>query len=149
MKVIIIGGGPAGMMAAIVAAQNKNEVTILEKMPMLGKKLLITGKGRCNITSSLAMEDFIKNTPGNGRFLYSSFMQFTNKDIIKFLEEEGLRVKEERGNRIFPVSDKSLDVQRCFINRLKKLNVKIEYNTKVEEILVKEMLIHKNPKYIV
>ena len=138
MKVIIIGGGPAGMMAAIASAQNKNEVILLEKMQIVGKKLLITGKGRCNITSSLSMDDFIKNTPGNGRFLYSSFKQFTNKDIIGFLEKEGLKVKEERGNRIFPVTDKSLDVQKCFINRLKKLNVDIKYNTKVEEILVKE-----------
>ena len=82
MKVIVIGGGPAGMMAAISAANAGHEVTLLEKMNSLGKKLLITGKGRCNITSSLPMEKFIENVPGNGMFLYSSFNQFTNQDII-------------------------------------------------------------------
>ena len=102
MKVIIIGGGPAGMMAAISSAENGNEVLILEKMQSLGRKLLITGKGRCNITSSLEIEQFIKNTPGNGMFLYSVYKQFTNQDIIDFLKEEGLEVKEERGNRVFP-----------------------------------------------
>ena len=85
MKVIVIGGGPAGMMAAISSAENGNEVILIEKMQTLGRKLLITGKGRCNITSSLDMEEFIKNTPGNGMFLYSSFRNYTNKDIINFL----------------------------------------------------------------
>ena len=138
MKVIIIGGGPAGMMAAISSAENENEVLILEKMQSLGRKLLITGKGRCNITSSLEIEQFIKNTPGNGMFLYSAFKQFDNKDIIAFLKNEGLEVKEERGNRIFPVTDKSIDVLKCFTKRIKKLNIKVEYETKVEEILVED-----------
>ena len=114
MKVIVIGGGPAGMMAAITSAENENEVILLEKNKGLGKKLLITGKGRCNITSSLPMEDFIKNTPGNGMFLYSAYNKFTNQDIISFLKKQGLDVKEERGNRIFPTSDKSLDVLKAF-----------------------------------
>lgn len=134
MKVIVIGGGPAGMMAAITAAENGNKVILLEKMEELGRKLLITGKGRCNITSSLPMEDFIPNTPGNGQFLYSCFKNYTNKDIIEFLKNEGLEVKEERGNRIFPTSDKSIDVLECFKNKLKELNVDIRYNTKVVEI---------------
>ena len=99
--------------------------------------MLITGKGRCNITSSLDMEDFIKNIPGNGRFLYSAFNEFTNKDIINFLKEEGLEVKKERGDRIFPVTDKSLDVLRCFERRIKKLEIEVKYNVKVEKILVK------------
>ena len=107
MKVIVIGGGPAGMMAAMASAQNGNDVTILEKMEMLGKKLLITGKGRCNITSSLPIDEFIKNIPGNGMFMYSSFNNFTNEDIIKLLKQEGVETKVERGNRVFPVSDKS------------------------------------------
>ena len=136
MKVVIIGGGPAGMLAAIGSAQNGNEVTILEKMDMLGKKLLITGKGRCNITSNLPIEDFIKNIPGNGMFMYSSFNNFDNNDIIKLLKEEGVETKVERGNRIFPVSDKSYDVQKALIKRLKKLNVNIILNAKAEEILV-------------
>lgn len=135
MKVAIIGGGPAGMLSAITAKEKGHDVIILEKNNQLGKKLLITGKGRCNITSSLPMEEFIKNTPGNGKFLYSVFNNFSNKDIIKFLNKEGLKVKEERGNRIFPVTDKSQDVLDCFIKKLKKDKVEIHYNEKVEEIL--------------
>ena len=137
MKVIVIGGGPAGMMAAITAAEAGNKVVLLEKMNMLGKKLLITGKGRCNITSSLPIDDFIQNTPGNGQFLYSCFKNYTNQDIIQFLKSQGLEVKEERGNRIFPVTDKSLDVLDCFKKRLNELNVDIRYNTKVTEIIPK------------
>ena len=135
MKVVVIGGGPAGMMAAITASQKGDKVILIEKMKSLGRKLLITGKGRCNITSSLPIEEFIKNTPGNGKFLYSSYQRYTNKDIIKFLKEEGLEVKEERGNRIFPITDHSKDVLECFIKKLKKNNVEIHYNEKVEEIL--------------
>ena len=134
-RVIVIGGGPAGMMAGITAKENKNEVIILEKNNQLGKKFLITGKGRCNITSSLDMEDFIKNTPGNGMFLYSAYQQYTNKDIIQFLKEQGLDVKEERGNRIFPVTDKSIDVLKCFTKKIKELDIEIKYNTRVVEIL--------------
>lgn len=135
MKVIIIGAGPAGMMSGISSARNGDEVIILEKMNMPGRKLLITGKGRCNITSSLDMSEFIQNIPGNGRFLYSSFEQFTNKDIIEFLEKHNVKVKEERGNRIFPVTDKSVDVLNAFMEELKKLKVPIITNAKVEKIL--------------
>ena len=141
MKVIVIGGGPAGMMSAISSAENGNYVTIIEKMQSLGRKLLITGKGRCNITSSLDMDEFIKNIPGNGIFLYSAFKNYTNQDIIKLLKEEGLEVKEERGNRIFPVTDKSLDVLKCFEKKLKSLNVNIILNTKVKEILVEDNIV--------
>lgn len=138
MKVIVIGGGPAGMMAAIQAKQNGNDVILLEKMKSLGRKLLITGKGRCNITSSLGMDEFIKNTPGNGMFLYSCYQNYTNQDIIQFLKEQGLEVKEERGNRIFPITDKSQDVLRCFTKKLKELNIEIKYETPVREILIKK-----------
>lgn len=138
MKVIVIGGGPAGMMAAITAANDGNKVIILEKMERLGRKLLITGKGRCNITSSLPIDDFIPNIPGNGQFLYSCLKNYTNKDIIQFLKIQGLEVKEERGNRIFPITDKALDVLDCFKKRLKELNVEIIYNTKVTQIIEKD-----------
>lgn len=124
------------MIAAISAANGANEVIILEKMDMLGKKLLITGKGRCNITSSLPMEEFMNYIPGNSMFLYSSFHHFDNQDIIKLLKEEGVEVKEERGNRIFPVSDKAKDVQEALLTRLKKLDVKIKTNVKVKHIIV-------------
>lgn len=137
MKVVVIGGGPAGMMAAITAAESGNNVILLEKMNSLGKKLLITGKGRCNITSSLNIEDFIKNVPGNGRFLYSAFSNYTNKDIIKFLEKQGLKVKEERGNRIFPVTDKSIDVLNCFKKKIQELDIEVRYSTEVKDIIIK------------
>lgn len=138
MQVIIIGGGPAGMLAAISSARNGNKVTILEKMDMLGKKILVTGKGRCNITSSLPIDDFIKNIPGNGMFMYSSFSNFDNQDILNILKNEGVETKIERGNRIFPVSDKSDDVRKALIRVVKKLGVNIILNAKVKEILMKE-----------
>ena len=143
MKVIVIGGGPAGMMAAITSKQYGNEVVLLEKMNSLGRKLLITGKGRCNITSSLPIEDFIPNTPGNGQFLYSAFKNYSNIDIIEFMKEQGLEVKEERGHRIFPVTDKSIDVLECFKKKLKELDVEIKYNSKVLDIY------KENDKFIV
>ena len=135
MKVVIIGGGPAGMMAAISSAKCGNDVTILEKMNMLGKKLLITGKGRCNITSSIPIDEFIKNIPGNGMFLYSAFNKFDNTDILNLLKEEGVETKVERGNRVFPVSDSSKDVQMAFVKLLKKYHVKVETNSNVKEII--------------
>ena len=126
------------MMAAITSKQKGNHVILLEKMESLGRKLLITGKGRCNITSSLDMEEFIKNTPGNGKFLYSCFQNYTNQDIIQFLKEQGLKVKEERGNRVFPITDKSQDVLKCFTKKLKELGVEIYYHTQVTRILIEK-----------
>ena len=107
-------------------------------MESLGKKLLITGKGRCNITSSLPIEEFIQNVPGNGMFLYSSFNNFTNQDIIELLKKEGLNVKEERGHRIFPTTDNSKDVLNVLIKLLRKANVQVKTNAKVEKILVQD-----------
>ncbi len=124
------------MMSAITSAQNGHKVMLLEKMNMLGKKLLITGKGRCNITSSLNIADFIKNIQGNGKFLYSAFQNYTNQDIIEFLKEQGLEVKEERGNRIFPVTDKSKDVLACFERKIKNLGIDVRLNTSVKEVIV-------------
>ena len=139
MRVIVVGGGPSGMMSAIASAEKKNEVILIEKMNSLGRKLLITGKGRCNITSSLDMDEFIKNIPSNGKFLYSAFKNYTNLDIINFLRNQGLQTKEERGNRVFPITDKSQDVLNCFMKKLKELNVKIIYNTEIKEILIDEI----------
>ena len=147
MKVVIIGGGPAGMLSAISAGTNKNDVTILEKMNMLGRKLLITGKGRCNITSSIPIDEFIKNVPGNGKFLYSCLNNFTNEDILNILKEEGLQTKVERGNRVFPITDKSQDVLQALLNRLKKLKAKIEVGANVKEILTEQDIVN-GVKYI-
>ena len=136
MKVIIIGGGPAGIISAISSARNENNVILIEKNNSLGKKLLITGKGRCNITSSININDFIKNIPGNGKFLYSAFQNFTNIDIINLIEKNGVKVKEERGNRIFPITDNSKDVLKSFEKELNKYkNIKIKLDTKVKEVL--------------
>ena len=136
MKVLVIGGGPAGMLAAIKAAEQGNDVTILEKMNSCGRKLLITGKGRCNITNAIEIEEFINYIPGNGRFLYSAFQNFNNHDIINLLEKNGVKVKTERGNRVFPQSDKSIDVLNALLNELKKHKVKIKTNTEVKQIIV-------------
>ena len=136
MKVIIIGGGPAGIISAISSARNGNNVILIEKNNSLGKKLLITGKGRCNITSSININDFIKNIPGNGKYLYIYFQNFTNIDIINLIEKNGVKVKEERGNRIFPITDNSKDVLKSFEKELNKYkNIKIKLDTKVKEVL--------------
>ncbi len=136
MKVVIIGGGPAGMMAAISCKKNNPsyDVVILEKNNTLGRKLLITGKGRCNITSSLEISEHIKNIPGNGMFMFSAFKNYTNEDIISMLEQNNVKVKEERGNRVFPLSDKAQDVLIAFEKELKKLNANIKLNFDVKEI---------------
>lgn len=138
MKVIVIGGGPAGIIAAIKSKEENNDVTILEKNDILGKKILVTGKGRCNITNGAEISEFINNIPGNGKFLYSAFENFNNKDIIKLLKEEGLETKEERGNRIFPVTDNANDVRVSLSKKVRKLGIEILTNTKVEKVIVKD-----------
>lgn len=135
-KVIVIGGGAAGLMAAVTAAQNGAEVLLLEKNDRLGKKLLITGKGRCNVTNTAPLQDFVKNIPGNGRFLYSVFSKFFNWDTWSFFEELNVPLKEERGGRVFPVSDKAIDIVNAFVNLLYSLAVQIKYNEDVKEIKV-------------
>lgn len=138
MNVLVIGGGPAGLMSAITASEYGNNVTILEKMESIGKKLLITGKGRCNITNSAKMDEFIQNIPQNSKFLYSAFNQFNNEDIVELLKSQGVATKVERGGRIFPVSDKAEDVLKALIKKLKEQKVKIITNFKVTKILTEK-----------
>ena len=137
-KVAIIGGGAAGLMAGIAAAQNGAQVTIFEKMRLPGKKIMITGKGRCNITNACEIPEFIKNIPGNGRFLNSALHRFTNDDIVLLLESHGLQTKVERGGRIFPVSDKAKDVVDTLVRIFTEAGGKLQLDTKVIEILAKD-----------
>ena len=137
-KIGVIGGGPAGIMAAIMASSRGNNVYLIEKNKKIGKKLYITGKGRCNITNSTPIEDFFDNITRNKNFLYSSFYSFTNEDIIRLLEDNGLSTKIERGNRVFPKSNKSSDVINTFQKILDKKNVNIMLNSKVNTIIYKD-----------
>lgn len=136
MRVLVIGGGAAGLIAAVTAAEYGHSVIILEKMDTLGKKLLITGKGRCNITNSADMEEFMHNIPENSKFLYSVFNQFNNKDIVTFLNSQGVATKVERGGRIFPVSDKASDVLNVFLRKLKEFNVQVKTNYCVTGVIL-------------
>lgn len=133
-KIAIIGGGPAGIIAAGFAGARGKDVTLFEKNERLGKKLFITGKGRCNITNASPIDVLIDNVVTNKNFLYSSLYSFTNDDIIALLKEYGLSVKIERGNRVFPTSDKSSDVIKAFTQFLYKNNVNIKLNTKISHI---------------
>ncbi|MEG0774808.1 NAD(P)/FAD-dependent oxidoreductase [Clostridium sp.] len=132
LKTIVIGGGPAGMMAAITASDN-HEVILIEKNEKLGKKLYITGKGRCNVTNGKNIGEFFDYIPTNSHFLYSSLYTFTNEDTISFFEKRGVKLKVERGDRIFPESDKSSDIIKALENELKAKGVKILFKSKVKE----------------
>ena len=134
---IIIGGGPAGMFAAITAAQRGQKVLLIEKNDRLGKKLLITGKGRCNVTNDCSAQEVLQNVPRNGRFLYSAMTAYPPEKIKAFFEERGCALKTERGNRVFPVSDRSQSVLECLQKELRRLNVKI-VNESVVRILTEE-----------
>lgn len=137
-KVAVVGGGAAGMMAAIFAARNGNEVFLYEKNEKLGKKLFITGKGRCNLTNTADMEELFDAVVSNPKFLYSSFYSFTNDQTISFFEELGVKTKVERGGRVFPASDHSSDVIRALEQELNRLGVQIVLNTEVKELLTKD-----------
>ncbi len=133
-KVVIIGAGAAGLLAGIAAAQNGAETLILEKMRRPGKKMLITGKGRCNITNNCDLQEIIKNIPGNGRFLNSALRRFTNQDIVQLLEDNGLPTKVERGGRVFPVSDKAADVVETLVKIYTNYGGKLLTDCKVKSI---------------
>lgn len=135
-KIIVIGGGAAGMMAAVSASQQGAEVTVLEKMAVLGRKLSITGKGRCNITNSADKQTIIKNIPGNGSFIYSALHSFDNEDIVDFLNQHGVSTKVERGGRVFPVSDNAKDVVGAFQKAFQENNVKVVTGQGVKRILM-------------
>ena len=134
---IVIGGGPAGMFASIIAAQQGNRVLLLERNDRLGKKLLITGKGRCNVTNACSPQEVLQNTPRNGRFLYSAMETFPPSAIMQFLEEHGCRLKVERGNRVFPVTDKSSSVLECLRNVMHRCGVDV-MTGRVQEIIADE-----------
>lgn len=137
-RVIVVGGGAAGMMAAIQSARKGNQVLLLEKNERLGKKLFITGKGRCNVTNGCDIEELFGKVVTNHRFLYSSFYSFTNQDAIDFFEELGVPLKRERGERIFPVSDHSSDVIRALDKEMDRLGVDVRLNAEVKNLLIED-----------
>lgn len=137
-KIIVIGGGAAGMMAAAAAAENGAQVLLLEKNEKLGKKLYITGKGRCNLTNACALEEVLKKIVTNPRFLYSALYSFTNDDTIRFFEECGVPLKTERGGRVFPVSDKSSDVIAALAKRLTQAGAGVRLQTAVKKVCTKD-----------
>nr|WP_278278049.1 NAD(P)/FAD-dependent oxidoreductase [Acetivibrio ethanolgignens] len=140
-RVIIIGGGAAGMLAGIVAARAGSEVTLLEKNEKLGKKLYITGKGRCNVTNACDMEELFQSIRSNEKFLYSAFYSFTNEQTMEFFEELGVKLKVERGNRVFPVSDKSSDVISALQRELKRLGVSCYFNCEAKKLLIENAMV--------
>lgn len=137
-KILIIGGGAAGMAAAAFLGEKNHQVHLFEKNEKLGKKLFITGKGRCNVTNTCDEETFFKSVVSNPKFLYSAFYGFTNQDVISYFEKLGLPLKEERGGRIFPKSDHSSDVIKVLERRMKELDVKIHLGSEVKEVLIEE-----------
>lgn len=136
--VIVIGGGAAGAMAAYMAAKNGHKVTLFEKNEKIGKKIFITGKGRCNVTNACDISDFFENVPTNSKFLYSAVYSFTNQDVIDFFVEAGCPLKVERGDRVFPVSDHSSDVISALKRKLNEVLVDIKLNTEVKKLILSE-----------
>ena len=138
MKVIVVGGGAAGMMAAIAAAGLGHTVELLERNEKLGKKIYITGKGRCNVTNACDLDEFFTNIVSNEKFLYSSIYQYDNNAVMDFFESNGCPLKIERGNRVFPVSDHASDITKALADKMKALGVKITFHCKVEDFILKE-----------
>lgn len=138
IDVIVIGGGPSGLMAAIAAGEQKKKVLLIEKGNKLGKKLAISGGGRCNVTNRLSVDEIIKHIPGNGRFLYSPFTVYNNENIIDFFEGLGVKLKEEDHGRMFPVSNRAQDVVDALINELERLHVEIRLQTTVSKLLMND-----------
>lgn len=138
MDVVVIGGGAAGMMAAITSAKEGNKVTLIEKTSSLGNKIKITGKGRCNVTFDGDIDDFKRNIVKNEKFMYSSFMNFTNRDTVDYFENLGVLTKVERGGRIFPQSDKAIDIVKALMSDLREYNVEIKYNTYLKDLIIKD-----------
>ncbi|MCQ9210322.1 BaiN/RdsA family NAD(P)/FAD-dependent oxidoreductase [Granulicatella seriolae] len=134
--VIVVGGGTSGLMAAVTAAQNGAKVLLLEKNPSLGKKMLLTGGTRCNVTNARPAEEIIAHIPGNGRFLYSAFSQYNNHDIIDFFQSRGVALKEEDHGRLFPTTDSAKTILEAFIKEIKKLGVSVRTNVQVKKLLV-------------
>ncbi|MBM7692950.1 putative Rossmann fold flavoprotein [Peribacillus deserti] len=136
--VIVIGGGPSGLMSAIAAGEKGAKVLLIDKGQKLGRKLAISGGGRCNVTNRLPIDEIVKHIPGNGRFLYSAFSEFSNEDIINFFENLGITLKEEDHGRMFPVTDKAQNVVDALITRLNQLKVKIYTNSPVKDVLYED-----------
>ena len=137
-KIIVIGGGATGIMAAIRAAECGGQVTLLEKMPQIGRKLRITGKGRCNLTNTADIAEVVKNIPGNGKFLFSALKNFSPVDTVKFFESLGVKTKVERGGRVFPASDDATEVIDALLRRLVILGVEVKTNSPVTDILAED-----------
>lgn len=135
-QVVVIGGGAAGTMAAYMAAKNGHKVTLLEKNEKLGKKIFITGKGRCNVTNACDITDFFESIPTNSKFLYSAVYSFTNQDVVDFFVDAGCPLKVERGDRVFPVSDHSSDIIAALKRKLSEVLVDVKLNTAVKELLI-------------
>lgn len=138
MRVIVVGGGPAGIMASIRATEKGHQVVLLERNEKIGKKLFITGKGRCNITNEKDISEFFENIPRNPEFLYSALYSYTNEQLMTFFRERGLVLKVERGHRVFPSSDKSSDVIDALRNELIKQHVDVQYHTLVKDVILEK-----------
>ena len=150
MKVAVIGAGASGLMAAYATAANGNDVAVFEKNEKCGKKIYITGKGRCNLTNAVSPNEFLQNVVNNSKFLTGAIYSFSPEQTVQFFENNGLRLKTERGNRVFPASDKASDVTKCLENACRGLGVKFNFNTKIDNITilnstVSDIIVNNNP----